>query len=149
MLILPITGLLVFAGESYRSVLQQRSTLKEDNACFCWSSIPLDTKPLNTSYEGFGRRNLTSCGYLRELNARTDLGCGRASLPTRLLVATALPAFLASMVIVRGLSTLGVTEVASFIGATPPLIFVWYYFVSRIIVRLAGRRKRRELATDC
>jgi len=148
LLIVPITGLLVFAGESYRSFSQQRSTLKEDDACFCWSSTALDTKPLNTSHDVFGRRNLTSCGYIRELNARTDIGCGQPSLPARLLMITALPGFLASLVIVKGFAKLGVSEVTTFIVVTPPLIFAWYYFASWLVARLTSRRKRPELITN-
>jgi hypothetical protein len=141
--ILPIIGLALFSGESYRSFHGQWRALKYEGACFCWAGLSLDTKPLNKS----GPRNLTSCGYLNELNAYTDLGCAQSPLHTRLLEITALPAFIGSLGIVIGLARLGVNKVESFMVATPLLIFVWYYFVSFLIVSIMRRRKRRVLAS--
>jgi hypothetical protein len=105
-------------------------------------------KPLDKSYEILGRSNLTRCGYLRELEAQTDLGCGQPSLCARLLTITAVPSFLATLAIVKGLAKLGVSEVTSFIVATPPLIFAWYYFLSWAIARLTRRRHEPELANS-
>jgi hypothetical protein len=148
LLILPFIGLLVFAGQSFQSFRQQQNALKRGNTCFCWSNTPLDEKPFDTRYEVFGRSNLTSCGYLRELEAQTDLGCGQPSLPARLLMLTELPAFLMSLGIVKSLAKLGVSEVMSFIVTMPPLIFAWYYFLSWMVARLTRRREDPELATD-
>ena len=146
--ILPILGLALFAGQSYRSIDSQWSVLrKEGGACFCWGGLPLDTKPLDKNYEMFGMRNLTACGALNALNAQTDLGCGESFFPTRLLGISALPAFLASLVIIDGLAKLGVSKFASFMVVTPVLIFVWYYLVSLLIIKLVRRRKLRPLAS--
>src|SRR6185437_2057053 len=142
--ILPVLGLALFAGQSYRSFHEQWRTLKRGGQCFCWASVPLDTRPSERS----GSRNLTACESLRELNSYTDLGCGRSRFPTVLLMFSALPAFLVSTGVVRALAKLGTNEVTSFMVVTPCLIFAWYYFVSVLLGRVVRRRKLRVLVTS-
>jgi hypothetical protein len=144
LLILPIMGVLLFADESWRSYKIQS---KISDTCFCWGGAGLDTRPLDKRYEMFGVRSLTACRALTEMNAYTDAGCGQARLTTRLLLVTALPALVVSLGIVKVFAKLGVSEVTTFIAASPPLIFAWYYFLSWSGARLI-RRRYKALATD-
>jgi hypothetical protein len=56
------------------------------------------------------------------------------------------PAFLASVLIVRGLDRFGISEVTTFMAITPLLITVWYYAVGWGIDRWRRRRSLRTLA---
>jgi hypothetical protein len=53
---------------------------------------------------------------------------------------TALPAFAAGGVLVRGLGRLGVSQVSTFMVLMPLLIFTWYYFIGRLVDRWRDKR---------
>jgi hypothetical protein len=62
----------------------------------------------------------------------------------RLLVYSALPAFLAGAAIVISLSKRGVDEVLTFMVSMPILLFGWYYFVGWLIDRWSHRRAQAK-----
>jgi len=62
----------------------------------------------------------------------------------KLLVASALPAFLAGAAIVVGLSNLGIDEVLTFMVSMPILIFAWYCLVGWLIERWSHKRKQAK-----
>jgi len=53
---------------------------------------------------------------------------------------SALPAFIASLVIVTVLGRFGVSQVASFMVSMPLLLAAWYYFVGWRIDRRRSKR---------
>jgi hypothetical protein len=62
----------------------------------------------------------------------------------RLLIVSALPAFLAGAAIVVVLSKLGLNEVLSFMVCIPILLFVWYYFLGWFIERWSARQSQAK-----
>jgi hypothetical protein len=52
-----------------------------------------------------------------------------------LLVLPALPAFVAGVVVSRGLGRLAISEVASFFVSMPLLLSNWYYFIGWLVDR--------------
>jgi len=62
----------------------------------------------------------------------------------KLLVVSALPAFLAGAAMVIGLSNLGIDEVLTFMVSMPILIFAWYYLVGWLIDRWSHKRKQAK-----
>jgi hypothetical protein len=140
-MILPIIGLMLFAVVSYRSMPVNEHEEEEPRKYYWWSSLRLDSDPLNenpklTSACGDGKQN-----------------CGRGEIPgrkitpswaDRVLIISALPAFLAGAAMVVLLSKAGVDEVLSFMVSMPVLLFVWYYFVGWLIERWGIHRAQAK-----
>ena len=64
----------------------------------------------------------------------------------RLLIVSALPAFLAAAAIVVVLSKLGLNEVLTFMVSIPILLFLWYYFVGWLIERWTKSQSQAKSA---
>jgi hypothetical protein len=139
-LLLPITGLILFALVSYRSMPVNREADEAPRKYYWWSSLRLDTDPLNEN-----PKLPNPCG-----NGRNCSGADVANKATwpgwldRILVVSALPAFLTGAAIVVGLSTAGIDEVLTFMVFMPILLFAWYYFVGRLLDRTIHRWVQRH-----
>jgi len=123
--VLPVLGLLAFCGESYLSLRINREFGTAPHRYYWWSSIRLDTDPLNKnptceSSEG-------DCGW--EL---THVWIDPGYL-TKTLMLVALPAFALCAITVGGLGHLGVNEAWSFFVSMPLFIIAWFYFVGWLI----------------
>jgi hypothetical protein len=128
-LVLPVIGLVLFAGVTYRSLSIHRA-LGSPSRYFWWSSIRLDSDPLDKK-----PRSPVSTGwefrYIWVDPGRVD----------KLLVASALPAFAAGAIVVSGLGRLGTSEVSSFMISVLLFIFAWYYFLGWLIYRWIYKRR--------
>jgi hypothetical protein len=136
-LILPVIGLILFATVSYRSMRVNRETQNEPSKYYWWSSLRLDTDPLNENPETVkpcqdGEKNCVDWVFRDRWVT--------PGLLDRLLIFSSLPAFLAGTAIVAGFSKLGIDEVLTFMVSMPILIFCWYYFVGWLIERWRYRR---------
>jgi hypothetical protein len=134
--VLPSIGLSLFGAVSYHSYsfMSNLETPGTSHRYFWWSSIRLDSDPLN-KYEGGPIRSKDGTVGFELGWVRIDPG-----LIPRSLMLTALPAFAAGGVLVRGLGRLGVSQVSTFMVLMPLLIFTWYYFIGRLVDRWRDKR---------
>jgi len=139
-LVLPIIGLTLFAGETYRSVRNNHEIDRSSRRYFWWSSIRLDTDPLKQKVS-----TTSSC-------TNATASCTSWDLETiyvdpgwlaRSLMISALPAFLVEVVVLVGLKHLGVNQVFGFMISMPLFIWTWYYFIGWLI-----DRRRRKLTPE-
>ena len=137
-IILPVAGLLLFAGETYESVRMNHSW--NSPRYFWWASIPLDSDPLNKH-----QPVVPSCQNSAQNCATWDL---RSVIVepgplTMLVMLSGLPAFAVGSVIVSGLGRLGINEIWSFMISMPLLLLSWYYFVGWLLDRWISKRQRQ------
>lgn len=140
--ILPIAGLLLFTAVTIHSSAQNQHDAAHPRKYFWWSSLRLDTDPLNkrsVSNEPCSGAQADCTGWSRLPNRWIAPG-----LLDRILVFSALPAFFAGAVVVVTLSKAGVDEVLSFMVGMPILLFGWYYLVGWLIERWSVRRRQRD-----
>jgi hypothetical protein len=135
---LPVIGLALFSAESYHSIRFNRETQRIPSRYFWWSSLRLDSDPLNRHPKDATpcKNGEENCWDLR------DTWVDPAYL-TRFQVLTAFPAFIVGGLAVGGLGKLGISEVSSFMFLMPVLIVAWYYFVGRLLDRWIGRASER------
>ena len=138
-LLLPMIGLMLFGTETYHSV-RAKDTHVDSSRYFWWSSIRLDSDPLNGHPQVAApcRRDVEDCAGWVLRGEWVDPG-----LLTRALMLSALPAFAISVLIVSGLGHLGINENWSFLISLPPLIFAWFYFVSWLVDRWIFQRRHQ------
>jgi hypothetical protein len=139
--ILPIAGLILFAAVSYRSMDVNHHEEGTPTKYYWWSSLRLDSDPLN------GNAALAKPCANEKANCTNWQPSHIWVEPGRLdklLVVSALPAFLAGAAIVIGLSKLGIDEVLTFMVSMPILIFAWYYLVGWLIDRWSHNRKQAK-----
>jgi hypothetical protein len=140
-LVIPIVGLMCFGAETYHSYRFNQELGSAPRKYYWWSSIRLDTDPLN--------KNPTVPSLPSPCKSGTE-DCGweprflwvDAGLLTESLMLLALPAFVLGAISVSGLGRLGVNEVWSFILLMPLFVFAWFYFGGWLVDRWV--RKRRE-----
>jgi hypothetical protein len=139
--ILPMVGLILFAAVSYRSMPVNHHEQEAPRKYYWWSSLRLDSDPLNENPQ------LAAPCAIEKQN------CSKGEFPNikivpswldRLLIISALPAFLAGAAIVVVLSKAGLDEVLTFMVCMPILLFVWYYFVGWLIERWGYRRAQAK-----
>ena len=133
-LVLPVIGLVLFAGVTYDSLTLNRAVQRNSGQDFRWSFIRLNSDPLYQRYQ-------TPCDGTEGCVISWDstwVEPGRLAL---LLVLSALPALVAGVVVFRGLGQLGISEVASFFVSMPILISAWYYFIGWLVDRWRNRRR--------
>ena len=130
-LVLPVVPLMLFAVISYRSVRSNDATSRY----FWWSSIPLDSEPLNKSHSAckLGIENCQVWG--------PDETFVSAPLPERALFFSALPAFLLGSLIEGMLGQLGISKVLTFMVSMPLLIGSWFYFLGWLIDSWVRKRQ--------
>ncbi len=139
--ILPIIGLLLFAAVSYRSMPANFHEQEAPRKYYWWSSLRLDSDPLNENPQ------------LAAPCANAGQNCSNGEYPNtkitpswldRLLIISALPAFLAGAAIVVILSKLGLDEVLIFMVCMPILLLAWYWFVGWLIEWQISKRAQRK-----
>lgn len=142
---LPAVGLILFAALTYHSFRWNREFRNgHQSRYFWWSSIRLDSDPLNRHPQS---PTPTSC----EGEKPDRIGWDPQFIwidpgwMTKLLVLSAFPAFVAGERVVRGLARLGINEIWTFITFIPAFILAWFYAVGWIIDR--RRRKRAHTRT--
>jgi len=144
--ILPVLGLVLFTVVTHKSMSINPPAETVPNKYYWWSSLRLDTDPLNRN-----PKPASPC------EGRKD-GCADAAASVthvtpgwldRLLTYSALPAFLAGAGLVITLSKRGVDEVLTFMVSMPIFLFFWFFFVGwmldRLIFRLMQRRSSAPL----
>jgi hypothetical protein len=142
-LIFPLIGLSLFAVETYHSVEMNRQLHGATGRFFWWSSIRLNSDPLNrlphVSTPAGCQPRSENCPSWDPQSIWIDPG-----LLVKLLMLSALPAFLLGGLAMGGLARLGVSEVFSFLSLVPALMFAWYYFLGWLVDRLRYRYKARS-----
>lgn len=145
-IVLPVAGLLLFAGETYESARMNlrinRSDRLSSHRYFYWADIPLDSDPLNKS-----RAVAPSCQNAAENCATWDLRVVIVDpgAITVLGILSGLPAFVLGLIIVSGLGRLGVNQIWSFMISMPLLLFSWYYFVGWLLDRWRLKRRQKDM----
>jgi hypothetical protein len=139
--IMPIIGLILFAAVTWRSMPLNRHEQDAPRKYYWWSSLRLDSDPLNKN-----PAPAKPCPDGKENCA--DWTPSRIWVQPRwldkLLVFSALPAFLAGAAVIAGLSKLGIDEVLTFMVSMPVLIFCWYYFLGWLIDRWIYQRRHAK-----
>ena len=136
--VFPVLGLLAFSTESYHSLRMNRQLGPTPRRYYWWSSIRLDTDPLNRNPQTPPPCNaaVQDCGW--ELRG-TWIEPGYYAESFML---AALPAFILSDLTVSRLSRLGINEVWSFAISMPAFMFAWFYLVGWFIERWLSKRRR-------
>jgi len=126
-LILPIVGLLLFAGVTFDS-LQGRQ--KVPSQYLWWSILRLDSDPLNAQHPA-----KTPCTIAKSNCASWNPASLWVSpeLVSELLILSAFPALAAGMSWVHLLGSQGISEISSFISMMPLFVAAWYYTIGRLI----------------
>jgi hypothetical protein len=139
--ILPIAGLILFAAVSYRSMDVNHHEEGAPTKYYWWSSLRLDSDPLNKNPKPASacQDNKENCAQWEPSYQRV-----RPGLLDKLLVISALPAFLAGAAIVIGLSNLGIDEVLTFMVSMPILTVAWYCPVGWLIDRWNHKRRQAK-----
>jgi hypothetical protein len=140
--ILPLIGLIVFAGVTYNSARMNYEASPASHRYFWWSWIRLDSDPLNRNLratEPCGKNALENCAAWDLNSIWVDPGW-----LVIVFAVSAFPTFFVGMIIVRALRLLGISEILSFMIAMPLLIFAWYYFIGWMIDRRMKKRARGE-----
>ncbi|SRR6266478_85068 len=127
-LILPVIGLILFAAVSYRSMPANHHEPEAPRKYYWWSSLRLDSDPQNKN---------SALDVDNPPNKKVAPGW-----LDRVLVLSALPAFLVDAAVVVGMSKLGIDEVLTFMVSMPVLLFAWFYFSGWLIERWISRRQR-------
>jgi len=142
--ILPFIGLALFAMVSYQSARVNDQLQHSPNRYFWWSSLRLDSDPLNQHPKPPER-----CLYDPGHCANWDVS-PRRNPPgwlDRALVLSAFPAFLTGFALVLLMARKGVNEVMTFMVSMPMLLYGWYYLVGWLIERwISDRRQRKTVA---
>jgi hypothetical protein len=137
--ILPVCGLFLFLTITYQSILANHGLHHGTTRYFWWSSIRLNSDPLN-------KRSILSRIGPSTTEAREwqeywpETRWVDAGLMTEFFVVLDLPAFTLTMGIVKGLSRLGVSEVLSLMLSLPLLTLTWFYYVGKLMDHWKGRR---------
>jgi len=140
-IMLPIAGLVLFALVSYRSVPMNHPELEMPHRYYWWSSLRLDTDPLNQN-----PTPLMPCADQTQncMDWELRIAWVTPGWLDRVLVVSALPAFLAGVAVVIGLSKLGVDEVLSFMVSMPILLVAWFYFLGWLLEAWSDRRRNAK-----
>jgi len=143
----PLIGLIMFALITLQSVIESRQFNKQagfnngHGRYFWWSSIRLDSDPLNKRAL-FAKpvcmensKGSEDCEVLEPLGIWID-----PSWLVKGLILTALPAFLLGAGLVGGLGRIGFSQVWVFMISMPSLVSAWFYFIGWLLDR---RRLKR------
>jgi hypothetical protein len=145
-LILPLCGLALFLLGTHGSFRFNREAFgNRPTRYFYWSSIRLDSDPLNKHQYPEFLPCKSGEGTCFEPQTIWGLEPGLMSILLRL---AALPAFIAGVAIVRGLARLGISEVATFLISMPLLILAWFYLIGSLIDRWRYKVVSRRVASS-
>jgi hypothetical protein len=137
--ILPVVGLLLFAGETYQSVRMNREGHFKSDRYFWWSSVRLDPNPRDKDSQV-----VATCKEGQENCVTWDLR-SRIVDPgwlTELLMLSGLPAFLVGAVILSGMKHLGINQIWGFMISMPLLLSAWYYLLGWLVDRWKNKRQQ-------
>ncbi len=145
-LVLPLCGLALFLLGTYGSFRFNRQVFgSRPTRYFYWSSIRLDSDPLNQhQYPYFPpcKSGEESC-----FEPQTIWGAD-PGLVSMLFGLATLPAFIVGVAIVRGLARLGISEVATFLISMPLLILAWFYLLGSLVDRWRYKVVPRRVASS-
>lgn len=136
---MPIIGLSVFIALTYSSVRMNRETQRTPSRYFWWTSVRLDSDPLDRYSNGAKPcKNEQNCATWDLANMWVEPGW-----LAKLLMLSALPAFVVGGLAVGGLGRLGISQVLSFMFLMPVLISAWCYFVGWLLDRWSHKHVRQ------
>jgi hypothetical protein len=142
-IILPIVGLIVFTGISYHSYRVGREGNAAGGRFYVWSTIRLDSDPLNRHSTPPCVPSEAPCVYWDV----SDVGLWHSpGTLEKIFGFSALPAFFIGLFVTYGLGRFGISEVLSYMVTMPLLIFAWFYFVGWLVDR--WRSKRSQPSAD-
>jgi hypothetical protein len=143
-MVLPVVGLMVFMGISYHSHRIGREGNAAIGRFYLWSTIRLDSDPLNRHSELPCEPSKGPCisWDLNDLDSWQHPG-----IVERIFEFSALPVFIVGLFITYGLGRLGINEIISYMVLMPLLIFAWFYSVGSVIDGWRFRRSHRTSAT--
>lgn len=141
--ILCFWGLILFGLLTYGSMRANGMLQKlHYDRYFWWGSLRLDSDPLNKRPPSKPCVENEHCAedtlYIRVTGGFIE----------EALILSALPAFLLSILAVRGLSHLGISELLSFMFTMPLLTVAWFYAVGWLIDRRQYRRSLNRASTS-
>ena len=145
-LVLPLWGVILFALLTYHAVQWNRETRQgHSSRYFWWGATRLNSDPMNKN-----PRIPIPCEQGTDdcISFDPEYISVEPGLMQIALVLSALPGFLSSLAVVRGLARLGVSELVSFMLTTPIFIFAWFYAVGWFLDRWRYKRSVRTAATD-
>ena|ERR1700694_4324218 len=140
-LILPILGVLLFAGVTFASLHPRRAYQKDPSRYLYWSSIQLDSDPLHRQPEIPAPCEDAEGGCVGWDPITVERTPG---LLPGLLMLSACPAFMVGMRLVRAIGRHGISEVSSFMTFMPVLVAAWYYGVGWLIDRWLHKRRQNH-----
>jgi hypothetical protein len=129
-LALPAIGLVLFAHVTYLSVRRHNNATSR---YFWWSSIPLDSEPVNQSHSACKSGTINCQVFGPESIYVTT------SLPARVLMLSTAPAFLLGTLMLEEFAWHGINEIPVFFVIMPLLICGWFYSLGFLIDKLVGR----------
>ena len=137
-IVFPLLALMAFSAESYMSLRMNQQLGMTPRKYYWWSSIRLDTDPLNKN------------PLVRPPCKSGEEDCGSEpnfiwvdpGYLTNSLMLLALPAFALETISVRGLAHLGINEVWSFMVLMPLYMLGWFYFLGRLVDNKWVRKRR-------
>jgi len=131
--ILPVLGLIAFSVISYSS-FRWHHQYPKDSHIFLWSSIHLDSDPLNRHPNNL---RYTPCPPEKPDCFQWDLStlAVEPGFLTGALMLSAFPAFVGGAVVVDLVGRLGVSQVLSFMVSMPLFIFAWFYLVGEALTQ--------------
>jgi hypothetical protein len=129
-LALPLAGLILFGWGSYESMQWRPASSRY----FWWSSIQLDTTPLNNSISSCTNEN----GDCSEWEPESIVV--HSGWLAKVLFLSAFPAFLVGHFVVYGFSRFGVSGLTSFMISMPLLIFGWFFLLGWLLDRRRSGR---------
>ena len=145
-IVLPVVGLLLFAGVSVESLQMRRDAQKNPSRYFWWSAVRLDTDPLNR------HPHPQVAAPCRDSEGEDCVSWDPATIwvdpgwLTKTLMLSAFPAFVVGVFFVHALGRYGISEVSSFMVSMPLLIFAWYYAIGWLLDRWSKRSRRNSPA---
>jgi|SRR5580704_10421841 hypothetical protein len=134
-LVLPVVGFILFVGVTYQS----QKSHDVVSRYFWWSSIPLDSEPLNKSRSAC-KHGIENCPVWgpEEIYVTTGL------LP-RVLMLSATPAFFLGSLVIEEFARRGISEVPTFMVSMPLLIAGWFYLLGSFIDKLVSKMRRPKI----
>jgi hypothetical protein len=136
-LIFPLIGLAVYGAETLHSLRVDREIHRTPSRYFWWSSIRLDSNPLNKPVPVVkGCEGVENCSSWDLPNMWVSPG-----VLAKFLMLSAFPAFIVCFLVLSGLRRFGINEFWSFMVCMPLLLFAWYYLVGWMVDRFRNRNQ--------
>jgi hypothetical protein len=137
-LIFPLLGIAVFAMVTFRSFRVDREIHRTPSRYFWWSSIRLDSNPLNKPAPvAKGCGGVENCSSWDLQNVWVSPG-----VLAKFLMLSAFPAFIVGALTLSILSRFGISEFWTFMISMPLLLFGWYYLLGWMVDRFSNKNQR-------